>query len=129
MFGINDERIALVVDDEAFARLFAVQILLDEGFTVLEASDAAEALELIDRNDDISIVFADISMPGEMDGIGLAEEIARDWPRMDLLLTSGHVRPAEALLPAGTCFLPKPYTAFALMSALRSMQGGQAALA
>lgn len=115
----TNTRVALVVDDEAFARLLALQILLDEGFAVLEAGDAAEGLEMLDRNDDVALLFTDISMPGEMDGIGLAERVAKERPEIGLLLTSGHATPADAI-PAEAVFLPKPYSAHGLVEAIRS---------
>ena len=113
-----DSKVVLVVDDEMFARLFAVQIFLDQGFTVLEAGSAEEGLDQLDRNDDVDLLFTDISMPGEMDGLGLVERVRAHYPDVALLLTSGHVEPSAADMPRGTLFLPKPYTAHALMSAI-----------
>lgn len=66
-------RVALVLDYEASVRLLAIQILLNQGFVVLEAADAAKGLELLDRNDDVLLLLTDIGMPGEVEGIGLAE--------------------------------------------------------
>jgi CheY-like chemotaxis protein len=111
-------KVVLVVDDETFARLFAVQIFLDLGFTVLEAGSAEEGLDVLDRNDDVDLLFTDISMPGDMDGLGLVRHVRSLNPDIALLVTSGHVQPAEALLPPGSMFLAKPYTAHALMKAI-----------
>ena len=101
-------RVVLVVDDEMFARLFAVQIFLDLGFTVLEAGSAEEGLDVLDRNDDVDLLFTDISMPGEMDGLGLVRHVRAVSPDMALLVTSGHVQPPAELLPEGSLFLAKP---------------------
>ena len=116
-----DCRIVLVVDDEVFARLFAVQIFLDEGFTVLEASDAEEGLEVLESNDDVGLLFTDISMPGEMDGLDLIARVRHERPDLSFVATSGQVMPADELLPLGARFLPKPYTAHALMTAIREV--------
>lgn len=116
------QKVALVVDDEIFARLFAVQILLDQGFTVLEAADAAEGLEVLDRNDHISLLFTDISLPGEMDGIRLAETVRRTRPDIALVLTSGRMEPAKDAVPQGGRFLPKPYTAHALARVIQALE-------
>jgi CheY-like chemotaxis protein len=113
-----NSKVVLVVDDEMFARLFAVQIFLDLGFTVLEAGSAEEGLDVLDRNDDVDLLFTDISMPGEMDGLGLVHQVRTDYPHIALLVTSGHVQPDAGLLAEGTQFLAKPYTAHALMSAI-----------
>jgi len=117
----SDCRIVLVVDDEVFARLFAVQIFLDEGFTVLEAADAEEGLEVLESNDDVGLLFTDISMPGEMDGLGLIARVRAERPDLSVVATSGQVVPEEELLPFGARFLPKPYTAHALMTAIRAV--------
>ena len=115
-------KVALVVDDEVFARLFAAQILLDEGFTVLEAADATEGLDVLDRNDDVSVLFTDISMPGELDGLALVNKVQAEWPGIALLVTSGHVHPGASEIPPGGRFLAKPYTAHALMSVIRELE-------
>ena len=117
----SDCRIVLVVDDEVFARLFAVQIFLDEGFTVLEAADAEEGLEVLESNDDVGLLFTDISMPGEMDGLDLIARVRKERPDLSFVATSGQVVPDDRLLPLGAHFLPKPYTAHALMTAIREV--------
>ena len=117
-------RVALVVDDEHFARLFAVQILLDEGFVVLEAADAQEAMELLASNDDVSVVLTDISMPGDMDGYGLAQHVASAYPDAALILASGVVLPGQAGEIASARFLPKPFTASSLTEALHALGRG-----
>jgi DNA-binding NtrC family response regulator len=113
------EKIALIVDDEVFARLFALQVLLDEGFMVIEAEDAREGLEMLDRNDDVAVVLTDVRMPGDMDGIGLSEWVRDHRPEVAVVLTSGQVDVHRTQLPDNTRFLPKPYTAHALMAAIR----------
>jgi CheY-like chemotaxis protein len=124
-----DCKIVLVVDDEVFARLFAVQIFLDEGFTVLEAADAEEGLEVLEANDDVGLLFTDISMPGEMDGLDLIARVREERPELSFVATSGHGVPADQLLPLGARFLPKPYTAHALMTMIREMSSAARAAA
>jgi hypothetical protein len=116
-------RVALVVDDESFARLFAVQVLLDLGFYVLEAADAAQGIEMLRDNEDVAIVFTDISMPGAMDGVDLARHIRAVRPDVGLLMTSGHAPPAEAQADLPARFLAKPYTASILIDAVRETAG------
>ena len=123
-----DHKIVLVVDDEVFARLFAVQVFLDEGFTVLEAADAEEGLEVLENNDDVGLLFTDISMPGDMDGLDLIARVREDRPGLSFVATSGQVMPADELLPHGARFLPKPYTAHALMSAIREVAAVKATI-
>lgn len=120
--------VILVVDDEAFARLFAVQVFLDEGFTVLEASDAAEGLQMLDCNDDISLLFTDVSMPGDLDGLDLIRHVRAARPEIAVLVTSGHDLAAQDAGLDGAPFLPKPYTAHALMASIRSLVTAEAPL-
>jgi CheY-like chemotaxis protein len=123
----TDHKIVLVVDDEVFARLFAVQVFLDEGFTVLEAADAEEGLEVLENNDDVGLLFTDISMPGEMDGLELIDRVKDERPGLSFVATSGQVVPGDEKLPHGARFLPKPYTAHALMTAIREVAAVRAA--
>jgi CheY-like chemotaxis protein len=116
-------KVALVVDDEAFARLYAVQILLDQGFLVIEAADVAEGLEMLETQGDVSILFTDISMPGPLDGLHLAEQVRRERPDVALIVTSGRDEPGDGRLPEGAAFLAKPYTAFGLVEAITAAIG------
>ena len=113
-------KVALIVDDELFARLMALQILLEDDYCVLEASDAAEALETLERNDDVSLLITDISMPGEMDGLDLARTVRWQRPHVATVLTSGFARPVKDAVP-GASFLAKPYTAHALRDIIREL--------
>ena len=64
----------LVVEDETFLRMHAVDIVEDAGFTAVEAVDADEALLILESRSDISLMLSDIQMPGSMDGLKLARE-------------------------------------------------------
>lgn len=108
----------LVVDDECFARLFAVQILLDAGFDAYEACDAAEAIATLRENPDIAILITDIGMPGELDGWGLVAESRYARPDLKVVVMSGMADPGEGLRPGIDGFIPKPFTAAAFFGAL-----------
>ena len=108
----------LVVEDEAMVRMFAVDVLQDEGYEVIEAASAAQALKELERRPDIAIVFTDINMPGDMDGIGLAREIQRTRPGVHVILTSGKHVPHADQLPAKSPFVTKPYSAQQLVRLL-----------
>ena len=81
----------LVVEDEPLIRLDLVSMLKDQGCETYEASNAAEAIAILEGNSEITVVFTDIQMPGSMDGIDLAEWIGREMPRVKVLLTSGRI--------------------------------------
>jgi DNA-binding NtrC family response regulator len=103
----------LIVEDEPLIRLALSEHLQDLGFQVLEAANAAEATALLDRHRGIDLVFSDVRMPGEMDGIALAQWILEHRPGMPVMLTSGElsrVKTIEELNGAENfSTLAKPY--------------------
>jgi CheY-like chemotaxis protein len=102
--------VVLVVEDEPLVRIGALENLADAGFEVIEASNADEAIAILERRPDIHVVFTDIQMPGSMDGLRLAHFVRHRWPPIKIIATSGHAQIAEDDLPQGGRFLRKPYT-------------------
>lgn len=100
--------VALVVDDEALIRMDTSGMVSDAGFHVIEARSADEALEFLKQHSSLQLVFTDIQMPGDMDGVQLAQYIDEHWPHIKVIVASGAVQPAEGILPDGTTFLNKP---------------------
>ena len=97
----------LLVEDEAAIRQMLWHLLLAEGYTVLEAGDGREALELARTHPGpIHLVITDIVMP-RMSGIELTAHIAAERPETKVLLMSGHC--AEESIPPGTELLIKPF--------------------
>ncbi|MDP1853746.1 MAG: sigma-54 dependent transcriptional regulator [Candidatus Omnitrophota bacterium] len=83
----NPEHI-LVVDDEPLIRKSLHEILRLEGYKVISASSATEALQKIKENN-VNIVITDVKMPG-MDGIELLKAIKKDKPKVSVILITGH---------------------------------------
>lgn len=109
----------LIVEDEALVQMTAADVLTDAGFDVLEASNADEALGLLEeRADEVGVLFTDVHMPGSMDGIGLAERVHQCWPHILLLITSGHWRFTTDNLPDHGVFMAKPYATAVLLRQL-----------
>jgi CheY-like chemotaxis protein len=100
--------LVLVVEDESLIRELAVSAIADAGFEVVEACTAAEALEVLRARPDVAIVFTDVNMPGELDGLALAEMVHRHWPAIQLVVTSG--RPLAGPIPDEGKFVQKPYS-------------------
>jgi CheY-like chemotaxis protein len=117
-FSVRDRTTILVVEDELFVRMMAVDALEDAGYTAIEAQDADQALILLEVRDDIDIVFTDVKMPGEIDGLGLATRVRQRWPEVAILITSGHLLREDAVLPPSVPFLQKPYRATTLLTEL-----------
>lgn len=113
--------VVLVVEDEPLVRMGIVDHLEESGFTVLEAADADEAIDILVQNLDIKIVFTDVDMPGGMDGLKLAAAIRTSWPPIKIVVTSGHRKVNVGDLPVEAQFFAKPYSFDKLVTAFRSM--------
>ena len=90
-------------------------------FEPLEASDADEAIRILEARPDIHLVFTDVGMPGTMDGIKLSHYIRDRWPPVKLIVTSGKMTVDENHLPVGAKLFPKPYNESAIVEAMRGM--------
>ena len=112
-------RRVLVVDDEELLRRIASHIIAEMGFVVIQAASGDEALQVL-RNEQVDILFSDISMPGSLDGIQLAKWVDSQLPEVSIVLTTGYVeyRRFERLLPSWQ-FLEKPYLREDLLRVLR----------
>jgi two-component system cell cycle sensor histidine kinase/response regulator CckA len=109
----------LVVDDEPIVRRLAYRILNSAGFRVFEASDGAEALEVLRHAPGrIDLVIVDAIMPN-LDGATLTARIFENWPAQRVLLMSAHgadVFGRLGLERMRAPFLPKPFTEEELLS-------------
>lgn len=115
----------IVVEDETIVRMDIAMSLQDEGFIVLEASNADEAIGLLDAHPEIRLMFTDIDMPGSMDGLRLAEAVRDRWPPIKIIIASGHRQLRDDLLPIEGKFFSKPYDHARIISAMREMLATQ----
>jgi CheY-like chemotaxis protein len=107
--GTSEKAAILVVDDEAMLRFCAADALEGEGFEVIEAANADEALKVLANRPDVRLLFTDIQMPGKLDGLALARKVHEQWPRIKLVITSGRKQPSRAEIPDDGSFIAKPY--------------------
>ena len=117
--------VVLIVEDEPLVRMVAVATAQDAGFDAIEATDADSAIAILETRNDIRIVFADIHLPGSMDGLKLARAVRDRWPPIELILTSGLIKIRERDLPERGVFLAKPYSMDALTAALARFDDGR----
>lgn len=113
--------VVLVVEDEVIVRMLACDILTDGGFHCLEAVNAKEALALIEARPDIAVMFTDVDMPGEINGLGLAHLVAMRAPTLNIIVTSGASSPESGDLPVGARFVQKPYSPSSLLELVTEM--------
>lgn len=111
----------LVVEDEAFIRMSIVDELEDAGFTVFEAANAADAIEVLIANSAIELMFTDVDMPGGIDGLKLAASVRDRWPPIKIIVTSGHRNVNVDALPVEARFMPKPYDITEIIRSIREM--------
>lgn len=109
-----DNIVVLVVDDEPLIRMYAVDVLEDAGFTVIEAEDAQDALAALDRHPDIRVLFTDINMPGPFDGLDLARKVHERRSDIQLIIVSGKRRLTQDEIPGDGTFFAKPYDGAAI---------------
>ena len=115
----------LIAEDEEPVRTLTTRALAEEGHFVVATADGAEALDTLQRNHgSFDLLLADIKMP-VMDGIALALAVARDFPKLPILLMTGYADQRERAsgLEALICHvIAKPFALaeikFAVASAL-----------
>jgi two-component system, cell cycle response regulator CpdR len=85
----------LIAEDEEPVRTLVARALADDGHDVSTTADGAEALDVLKREAGrFDLLLADIKMP-VMDGLALALATARDFPRLPILLMTGHADQRE----------------------------------
>jgi two-component system, response regulator PdtaR len=111
--------VVLIVENDVLLRLVTASSLRDAGFEVIEAANPAEALRILDRIP-VDVLFSDIDMPGNMDGLALAQWVHRSQAHTRIILTSDAARtPGDVMEYAS--FLPKPYAEKDVERLLRSV--------
>jgi CheY-like chemotaxis protein len=79
----------LVVDDDVLIRLVIAEELRAQGFLVVEAATADQALSYVQAGVQIDLVLSDVEMPGSMNGVGLVRHLSAHGPNFPIILTSG----------------------------------------
>src|SRR5215212_11365532 len=115
--------IVLLVEDEALLRMFAADVLREEGpFKVIEAASADEALTVLEATAaDVRAVVTDVEMPGPLDGFTFTRIVKQAWPHVGVVVVSGRKAPSPNDLPEQAHFITKPYRPAALVEAVRSV--------
>jgi len=96
----------LLVEDQANVRRLTRRLLTRLDYDVLEAVDGQSALRVLERNDDIDILFTDVILPGEINGVMLARAALARKPDLCVLYTTGYA----SNNPVIGCHLQEPTT-------------------
>src|SRR5918997_7083862 len=113
--------VILVVEDEALVRMLAVDVLEEAGFDVIEAPNADYAVLVLDKREDIRVVFTDVDMPGRLNGFQLARHVQDHHHRVRVIIGSGKCRPGPDDIAPGMIFLQKPYPLETLVQEVRRL--------
>jgi two-component system cell cycle sensor histidine kinase/response regulator CckA len=114
-----DSRTLLIVEDDGPLRNLLVRVLAQRGYTVLQAANGAEALDLLSSHPAIDLIIADVEMP-VMDGLGLIGRLQRRPGVSKLLLMSGCADLSATRIYGRTWpFLTKPFTAPVLLQSVQ----------
>jgi PAS domain S-box-containing protein len=108
----------LVVEDNAEVAVVTASLVEQLGYRTISASNATDALNKLQANEEIALVFSDVVMPGTMNGFALAQEVGNRYPQIPVVLTSGYSDVVQAAHARFTV-LRKPFQLSALEKALR----------
>jgi two-component system cell cycle sensor histidine kinase/response regulator CckA len=113
------------VEDEPMVRTVAERALTRHGYKVLTANNGEEALELINRGDEIALLISDVVMP-VMDGPTMVREARKSRPELPILFMSGYAEEQlrKSIDIENVAFLPKPFSVQELAEAVRKVLSG-----
>lgn len=110
--ALPDCPVALVVEDDDAVRNLAAAVLEETDLEVIACASAEDAISVLERRDvNVALLFADIRLPGPMDGLSLARTVEDRWPDVRVIVTSGEDAGGDARLPKEAVFMRKPWRA------------------
>ena len=115
----------LLVEYEESLRKLALKILRTHGYSVVEATDGVNALEIANREDhpEIDLLVTDVIMP-KMGGKELSEKLFEEYPKLKVLYICGYTDNAIAhygVLDEGVSLLQKPFSPQSLAKKVREV--------
>ena len=120
--GLPTRPAVLIVEDDPLLRMTTASYLRDEGFDVIEATDADEAIRILEYTS-VGAVFSDVNMPGSLNGLALGRWLRRMRPSVGFLVTSGGAEEIAAEASEWGLLLRKPYRFSDLSHRLHSLIG------
>ncbi|WP_260923260.1 ATP-binding protein [Novosphingobium sp. 9] len=117
-------QVVLVVDDEPMIRMLIVEVLEDEGFTVIEAADGPSAAQQLERAGRLDLLVTDVGLPNGMNGRQVADLARQTRPSLKVLFITGYaenVVAANGQLEANSAILTKPFMIEALVSRVHEL--------
>lgn len=107
---------ALIVEDEAEQRYLSATLFEESDFDVVECDSAEAAMQVLkDKGEEVALVFTDVQLAGDLDGVDLAKVVREELPTVPVIVTSGVGGDRLAELPPGVDFVRKPWRAIDLL--------------
>jgi CheY-like chemotaxis protein len=111
----------LVVEDDPLILEFLCEILQEEGFKVEPRTSADDAkLYLEEHAPEVALLLTDITMPGEINGAGLANLVGERWPDKPVMVMSGYETPETSGVKHPVAFIKKPWAIGQLLDCVDS---------
>jgi PAS domain S-box-containing protein len=95
-FAAADQRTILVVEDNKDVKNVAVALLEQLGYRTVAVESAAEALDVLASGQQVSLLFTDVALPGQIDGLALARKVTDRHGAIPVVLTTGYTRVFES---------------------------------
>ncbi|KLK90749.1 hypothetical protein AA309_23865 [Microvirga vignae] len=121
--------IVLVVEDEPLVRALAVDVFEEEGFEVIEAPSADYALTVLTAREDVNVLFTDVDMPGQLNGLELADAAKAMYPQIVVIVVSGKLPSGFSGVAPEARFMPKPYRMTNVIQMIRHTMAERSGLA
>lgn len=115
---LSSSHLVLLVDDDDDVRETSADMLEELGYSVMQAADAYQALEQLDRHPNLEVMVSDVRMPG-MSGFELSALATKRHASLKIILVSGYFTPQPVLCR----FLQKPFRTADLDAAIRAELG------
>lgn len=111
----------LMVEDQPEVASLGKALLEMHGYRVVQVSNARTALDVLRTDHDFKLLFSDIMMPGGINGVELARQVRRDYPSIQILLTTGYADDAIDESSKSFELLRKPYRGGDLEARVRAL--------
>ncbi|MGN7792413.1 ATP-binding protein [Enterobacter sp. 22452] len=119
---VENERLVLVLEDEADVRQTLCEQLHQLGYLTLEADNGEQALNMLAASPDIGMFISDLMLPGSLSGAEVINQVRSHYPQLPVLLISGQdLRPTHNPQLPDVQLLRKPFTRVQLAQALRKV--------
>jgi PAS domain S-box-containing protein len=92
----TDPRTILVVEDNKDVKNVAVSLLEQLGYKTIAVESASEALDVLASGQTVNLLFTDVALPGQLDGLALARKVTDRYGTIPIVLTTGYTRAFES---------------------------------